>query len=499
MTSGLFLGIDHGGTTTTAILFDPERGKLASHSVPMPKITPGPGLVQHMAEDFTTTSLAASMAALHKAGLEWRDVQAMGIANQGETSMAWSSETGASLGPTLSWEDQRSASICAALGQPVDDLIRARTGVVLDPYFSAGKFNWLLRNVPEVAAAAKAGTLRMGGSDAFLIGQLTGGEVHATEAGTASRTALFNLRDLVWDEDIATAFGLQTRFLPQVRPSTGHFGLARHESFGGATIPITANAVDAHAALFAQGCKDRSRVKATYGTGAFIEINTGHEMIAPDGNALVLIGWNIIGRPDYMLEAGVLSVGSAIDWAARMGLIPSAAASGDLAQTVPDSGGVSMVPCLAGLSAPYWQPSARGAINGLGLHVQPGHIARALLDGIAFQCADIIRALDARAGGHVTEVLADGGPTKNAYLMQRQADILNTPISVSLETDMTGLGAAMLAAVGAGALTAAEAQSLPIPRQTYHPAISDAARDSLWADWRHAAAATSDFSRRQTP
>lgn len=497
MSSGIFLGIDHGGTTTTAILFEPGRGKLASHSVPMPKSTPSAGLVQHVAEDFVSTSLAAGNAALETAGLHWSDVQAIGIANQGETSMAWSSETGAPLGPALSWEDQRSAAICETLGQPVDDLIRARTGVVLDPYFSASKFKWMVDNMPEVAVAAKAGILRLGGSDAFLISQLTSGQVHVTEAGTASRTALFNLRDLVWDEAIAEAFGLETRFLPQIRPSIGTFGMARHESFGGAVIPITANAVDAHAALFAQGCKDRTRVKATYGTGAFIEINTGHEMIAPDGNALVLIGWNISGLPDYTLEAGVLSVGSAIDWAARTGLIASATASSDLAQSVPDSGGVSMVPCLSGLSAPYWQPNARGSINGLGLHVQPGHIARALLDGIAFQCADIIRALDARAGGHVTEVLADGGPTRNPYFMQRQADLLNMPISVSLEPDMTGLGAAMLAAVGAGALTADEAQSLPIPRLTYHPAISADERESLWADWRHAAAATSNFSKRR--
>ena len=497
MSSGIFLGLDHGGTTTTAILFEPGRGKLASHSVHMPKSSPAVGLVQHVAEDFVSTSIAASAVALEQAGLNWTDVQAIGIANQGETSMAWSAQTGASLGPALSWEDQRSAAICESLGQPVDDLIRSRTGVVLDPYFSASKFKWLVENLPDVTDAAKAGQLRLGGSDAFLISQLTGGQVHATEAGTASRTALFNLRDLIWDEDITAAFGLETRFLPQIMPSCGPFGIARHENFGGVAIPITANAVDAHAALFAQGCKDRTTVKATYGTGAFIEINTGNDMIAPDGNALVLIGWNITGRPDYTLEAGVLSVGSAIDWAARTGLIPSAEATAALASSVPDCAGVTMVPCLSGLSAPYWQPNARGSINGLGLHVQPAHIARALLDGIAFQCADIIRALDARAGGYVTEILADGGPTKNTYLMQRQADLLNKPISVSLEPDMTGLGAAMLAAVGAGALTTDEAHALPIARRTYYPTLSEDERESLWADWRHAAAATSDFSKRR--
>ena len=499
MDSGIFLGIDHGGSTTTTLVFEAGRGKRASHSVPMPKATPGPGLVEHIAEQFVETSLASASGALAKAGLAWSDVQGIGIANQGETSMAWSSRTGASLGPALSWEDKRGEAICLDLAAAgVDDLVRRRTGLVLDPYFSASKFRWLIDNVAEAGEAARDGSLRLGGTDAFLISQLTGGAVHATEAGTASRTALFNLRDRDWDGDLMAAFGLDRAQLPALRPSCGDFGTARHEAFGGARIPITANAVDAHAALFAQGCKDRTTAKATYGTGAFIEINTGSEIIDPDGNVLVFVAWDIAGAVEYTLEAGAFSVGSALDWATRCGLIPSARASSDLAFSVPDSAGVTMVPCLSGLSAPYWLPGARGTLNGLGLHVQPAHIARALLDGIAFQCADIVHALDAKAGNTVREVCADGGPTANAYLMQRQADLLNLPVSVSLEPDMTALGAAMMAAVGAGIATADEIQATPVSKRTFEPTIGENERESLWAAWRQQVAGAIDQAKAGT-
>lgn len=499
MENGVFIGIDHGGSTTTSLVFDPDKGKLASHSVNMPKSTPGIGLVEHKPEEFVETSMASANTALAEAGLAWSDVKGIGIANQGETSMAWSSQTNLPVGPAISWEDKRTQNICDILAAAgVDALVRDRTGVVLDPYFSASKFKWLKEQVAEVAEVAAAGALRLGGTDAYLIHRLTGGAVHATEPGTASRTALFNINTLDWDADLIDAFGLSRAELPEVLASNGDFGTAQHESFGSAKVPITGNVVDAHAALFAQGCVDNRSVKATYGTGSFIEVNTGEQLVPPDGNIPVFIGWDVDGKVDFTIEGGVFSVGSAIDWAVSVGLLPSAAASADLANSVLDSGGVFMVPCLSGLSAPYWETSARGVLNGLGLGTSQGHIARALLDGVAFQCADIIRALDDKTGGTIGEVCADGGPTRNPYLMQRQANLLNMPVAVSLEPDMTALGAAYFAALGAGAMTSADILARGVEKQIYEPAMGNDQRASLWAEWRSQVQAVCEKTARQS-
>lgn len=484
MDSGVFVGIDHGGTTTTALVFDPERGKRSAHSVPMPKTTPRIGWVEHDPEDFLNTSIAAAAGALADANLSWHDVKGIGFANQGETSMAWSRETGMGIGPALSWQDRRTSEICAALeDQGVGDLVRERTGVRLDPYFSASKFRWLIDNLPEVSAARSKGTLRLGGTETYVIDRLTHGAVHAADAGTASRTALFNLRDVCWDRDLLDAFELVEHQLPEIRSTCGDFGTASHPEFGGASVPITADAVDAHAALFAQGCKDNTTVKATYGTGAFIEVNTGTSPVEADGNLSVFIAWEIDGRVDYTVEGGVFSVGSAIDWVVRSGLLPSAAASSDLAEGVANSGGVMMVPSFTGLAAPHWESGARACLFGLGLDTESGHIARALLDGIAFQCADIVHALNAKMGGSISEVRADGGPTRNRYLMKCQADLLGMPVAVSLEPDMTALGAAYLAAIGAGYLTADEAGAMTTDAVTHEPSMGSDEREFLWAEW----------------
>jgi glycerol kinase len=485
MDSGVFIGIDHGGTTTTSLVFDPGRGKVSSHSVPMPKRMPKIGWVEHDPEDFFETSLASADGALQKAGLSWADVRGIGFANQGETSMAWSSETGIGMGPALSWEDKRSSDICQKLAADgVDNLVRERTGILLDPYFSASKLRWLIDNVSDVAVARDKGILRLGGAETYVIHKLTGGEVHSTDAGTASRTALFNLRNVAWDEDLLQAFGLTEDQLPTVRPTCGDFGTARHTNFAGASVPITADAVDAHAALFAQGCRDNTTLKATFGTGAFIEINTGPTPVEPDGRLPVFIAWELDGRVDYTVEGSVFSVGSAVDWAVRSGLLPSPEASADLAESVTDCAGVVMVPSFTGLSAPYWEPGARAAITGLGLDTQPGHISRALLDGIAFQCADIVHALNEKMGGTVREIRADGGPTMNRYLMQRQADLLGMPISVSLEPDMTALGAAYMSAIGAGQLSLDDVSSMKREVTSYEPSMAADERESLWAVWR---------------
>lgn len=485
MGSGVFLGIDHGGTTTTTLVLDVDKGKLASHSVAMPKRMPKIGWVEHDGEDFLNTSLASADGALKKAGITWYDVEGIGFANQGETSMLWSRDTGKVIGPAISWEDKRTQEICNKLeAKGVDSLVRERTGILLDPYFSATKFRWLLDNIGSHGNVETTENLCLGGTETYVINRLTGGAVHATDAGTASRTALQNLNSAKWDGDLLAAFGLKQCQLPEIRPTCGDFGLAKHASFNGASVPITADVVDCHAALFAQGCRDNTIAKATYGTGAFIEVNTGPTLTTPDGLLPVFIAWELEGRIDYTLEGGVFSVGSAIDWAVRSGWLPSAEASGELAESVPDNGGIMMVPAFAGLSAPHWKPLARACVTGLGLDSEPGHIARALLDGIAFQCADIVRAIGDKTGGMLTQLRTDGGPTKNHYLMQRQADILNMPVSVSLEPDMTALGAAYLAAIGSGQMSVDDVARIERTAQEFEPEMNADEREFQWENWR---------------
>ncbi len=496
MAAGILLGIDHGGSTTTAMVFDPERGPLGTGSVAMPKRMPSPGMVEHDAEDFLATSLAAAHAALERAGRGWRDVAALGFANQGETSMAWSAGSGELFGPAISWEDRRTAALCAELAEAkVDRLVRERTGIILDPYFSASKFHWLTHSGEAVRQARAAGRLRLGGTDSFVIDRLTGGAVHATDPATASRTALFDIRRLCWDEDLLAAFDLDRRALPEVRRTVGDFGLVRHADVPNRDIRITADAVDSHAALFAQGCWDRSTAKATYGTGAFIDVNAGHALIEPDGKLPVFIAWQLEDRVDYAIEGGVFSVGSAIDWAVRAGWIGSAEESAALAESVPNAAGIAFVPSFTGIAAPHWASAARACLFGLGLDSGRGHVARALLDGIACSSAEVICALDARLGGSLRLVKADGGPTRNAYLMQRQADLLGLLVAASEEADMTALGAALLAGIGAGLLTRADARALPRRARVYEPRISADERASLWAGWRKAVGIVLEMAR----
>jgi glycerol kinase len=486
---GLILGLDHGGTTTTALLLDPAKGSLASASVAMPKQTPRPDYVEHHAEDFLSSSLAAAAQALGKAGRKWSDVSAIGIANQGETSMAWSSASHEVFGPAISWEDRRTAGFCTELARNgVDALVRERTGILLDPYFSASKFHWLTHENANARHARDSGTLRLGGTDSFVINRLTGGAVHASDPGTASRTALFNIRQRCWDADLLAAFDVDEAALPGLRDSAGDFGHVRHPDVPAKAIRITADAVDAHAALFAQGCWDRTSVKATYGTGAFIEVNTGRDLIEPDGKLPVFVAWQLGGSASYTIEGSVFAVGSAISWAVSAGLLDSAAQSAQLAASVPDADGVVFVPAFTGLAAPHWVPTARASLHGLSLSAGKAHIARALLDSIAFCCGDVILALNARLGGSLQTVKADGGPTRNAYLMQRQADMLGMPVHVSEEPDMTAMGAALLAAVGANQLTLDDMRMMRRKTRIFEPLLSADAREEAWAEWRKAIA-----------
>lgn len=339
MEAGVLLGIDHGGSTTTALILDPERGKSVGRSVDMPKSMPREGWAEHDPEDFLKTSLEATNLVLAEVKLTWADVGAIGIANQGETSMVWSSGNMGAVGPAISWEDRRTTAICekpAAMG--LGRLVREWKGVLLDPYFTATKFRWLLDEVLEARGLRERGALRTGSTDGYVIDRLTVGEMHATHAATASRTALLNLRRAEWDDDLLVGFGLEELMMPQIRTTSGSFGVACPGMTDGVRVLIAADTMGVHAAMFASDCHAPSIVNATYSTGAFIEVNTGTEPVEPDGQLLVFIAWDVGGQLDYTLEVGVFAFGSAIDWMARTGIFPSAAATFDLANSVEDDG-----------------------------------------------------------------------------------------------------------------------------------------------------------------
>ena len=481
----IFIGIDHGGTNTTALVFDLNKGVRSCESVPMPKSTLQEGIVEHNPDDFLNTSIKASKLALDKSNLNWNDVCAVAIANQGETSMAWSKDEKRILGPAISWEDRRTEEMCKSLKvKGVDKLVRKNTGVLLDPYFSATKFKWLLENNENIAAVHKKGKLRLGTTDTYVIDRLTKGEAFVTDPGTASRTALQNIYSGKWDNDLINAFNLEERLLPKILKSIDNYGTIKHKDISSSSINISGDVVDAHAALFAHGCMDSSKIKATYGTGAFIEINTGKEMVEPDGLLPVFIGWELENGIEYTLEGGVFSVGSAIDWSKKNGFIQDINESAELAQSIKETGNLFMIPSFTGLSAPHWISSAKASIFGLGLDHSQAHITKALLDGIAFQCSEIINLLKDKKKFLVNEVCADGGPSKNKYLMQRHADLLGIQVSVSKEKNMTAYGAALLAAYGSKQITLNDLKKFKVEYETFEPKISDDERESLWEKWK---------------
>lgn len=480
----IFIGIDHGGTNTTSLVLDLNKGVISCDSVPMPKKMPEDGLVEHNPEDFLKTSIRSTEIALNNANLSWNDVHSVAIANQGETSMAWSKDGGKDLAPALSWEDRRTNYICEDLKKKnVDNLIKSKTGILLDPYFSASKLHWLLNNSIDVKESYKRKKLRLGGTDTYVIDHLTKGEIFATEPGTASRTSLQNIFTGEWDNELLNAFRIDKSLMPEIKSTVDNFGKINHPDISSKNINISGNIVDSHAALFAHGCLDSSKIKATYGTGAFIEINTGKKISDRDGLLPVFIAWQLNGVKEYTLEGSVFSVGSAIDWFLKNGLIKDINKSSQIASNIKDGGDLFIVPSFTGLSAPHWISNAKASIFGMGLDTSKNHLTKALFDGIAFQCSDVINQLKEKNKSVIKEVCADGGPSKNSYLMQKHSDLLGVQVNVSKEKNMTAYGAALIAAYGAKQLKKNDLVNFKVDYETFEPKISDDERESLWNKW----------------
>jgi len=480
------LALDQGTTSSRAILFDHDGGIVAVAQKEFRQIFPKPGWVEHDAQEIWATQAGVAAEVLQKVRAHPTDVAAIGITNQRETTVVWDRATGKPVCNAIVWQDRRTAPTCDRLrAQKLDRVIQKKTGLVVDAYFSATKVQWMLQNVKGLKARAAKGELAFGTIDTWLLWNLTGGKVHATDASNASRTMLYDIRKGDWDDELLKIFGVPRSMLPEVRDSSGLFG---ETSLLGDSIPVTGIAGDQQAALFGQVCVKPGMVKNTYGTGCFMLMNTGPKPIASKNKLLTTVAWRIGGRTEYALEGSVFIAGAAIQWLRDgLGIIKTAPEVEALAASVPDTGGVYMVPAFAGLGAPHWDAYARGTLVGMTRGTTAAHIARAALEGIALQVMDILKAMEADSGIRLKELRVDGGASLNNLLMQLQGDLLGVPVVRPKVNETTALGAACLAglAVGFWKNQADIARHWQMDR-TFKPAMKSAARAKITHGWSRA-------------
>ncbi len=485
----MILAIDQGTTGTTCLVFDAEAEVVGRAYSEFGQSFPRPGWVEHDPAEIWTVTQAVAGAALEDAGCAPGELEAVGITNQRETVCVWDPHTGEPLHAALVWQDRRGAARCDELRrQGHEPMVRTRTGLVLDPYFSGTKIEWLLTEVPGLSERAREGRAVFGTVDSWLVFNLTG--EHLTDATNASRTLLYDISQGAWDPELCALFGdVPERALPEVRPSIGSFGTTRPEALHGHAAPITGIAGDQQAALYGQACLDPGQGKTTYGTGSFVLLNSGAAPpLAPPG-LLTTVAWQIGQRTVYALEAAIFVTGAAIQWLRDgLGIIAEASETEALAASLEGNDGVHFVPALTGLGSPHWDPYARGTITGLTRGSGRAHLARATLEAIAYQTVDAVRAMEAASGTPLTELRADGGATDNGWLMQFQADVLGVPVVVAEIAETTALGAAMLAGVGAGVLSQDAVARGHRARATLEPRMGEDERAALLAGWHGALA-----------
>ena len=488
---GRILAIDQGTTGTTALVLDERARVVARGYAELPQHFPRPGWVEHRGEEIWATSLRAIGAALRRSGARAGDLATIGITNQRETTLLWDRATSRPVAPAIVWQDRRTAERCAALRRAGHEpAIARRTGLRLDPYFSATKLEWMLRNDRSLPARARRGALAFGTVDSWLLWKLTGGRVHATDPTNASRTLLLDLRRLRWDSSLTRRFGVPEALLPEVRPSAGDFGVTRGVPGLPDGIPIRGVAGDQQAALFGQGCVAAGGIKNTYGTGCFLVLHTGRKAKASRSGLLTTAACGSRGEPAYALEGSVFIAGAAVQWL-RDGLevLTDAAESEAIARSVRDAGGTVLVPAFAGLGAPHWRPDARGLWTGITRGTTRAHLVRAALESIAFQSRDLVRAMERDAGTRIRILKVDGGAAGNDFLMQFQADILGAAISRPAMLESTALGAACLAGIGVGIWDRRE--DVPAPARgarLFRPGLTRAARARRIGEWEAAVA-----------
>ena len=498
MAADHLLAIDQGTTSTRAILFDRDARLVASAQRELKQHYPQIGWVEHDPEDIWNDALAVSLEALAQSGVDLSRVAAIGITNQRETVLVWNRKTGVPIHRAIVWQDRRTADRCAELkASGAEAEVMAKTGLVLDPYFSATKIDWLLDNVSGARAAAERGELAFGTVDSFLLWRLTGGAVHATDATNASRTSLYDIREQHWDPDLCRLFHVPEAMLPEVRDTAGNFGVTASGLFD-RQIPIGGMAGDQQAALIGQACFDPGMAKATYGTGGFLLVNTGGEAIASTSGLLTTIAYRLDGETVYALEGSIFVAGAAIQRLRDgLGFILAVSETDALAAAIPDSHGIYMVPAFVGLGAPHWDAEARGAIFGLTLDSTGAHLARAALEAAAYQTFDLVEAMTADGCAAPADLRVDGGMAANGWLCQFLADILQVRVQRPLNVETTALGAAFLAGLATGVWSNRDEVSRTwAPQDEFTAAMGPGRRKQLLDGWRDAVERTKTAGQR---
>lgn len=489
------LALDQGTTSSRAIVFDHDGTIVSVAQKEFTQIFPQPGWVEHDPEEIWSTQLGVAAEAITKAGLSTENIHAIGITNQRETTIVWDRNTGKPVYNAIVWQDRRTADFCDELKRKnLHILIQQRTGLVVDAYFSASKVKWILDNVEGARARAEKGELCFGTVDTWLLWNLTKGQVHATDVSNASRTMLMNLQTLQWDGELEKIFNIPGNMLPQIRSSSEVYGKTQN-ILTAINIPIAGIAGDQQSALFGQMCTHPGMVKNTYGTGCFMLMNTGEKAVISRNNLLTTVAWKINGKTEYALEGSVFIAGAVVQWLRDgLGIIRSSTDIEPLAAKVKDSDGVYVVPAFTGLGAPYWNQHARGTIVGITRGTTAAHIAKAALDSIAYQTADVLKAMEADSGIEIKELRVDGGATVNNLLMQFQSDLLNTAVVRPRITETTALGAAYLAGLATGYWSSIDEiqQQWQIERK-FVSGMEEDKRESLSSGWAKAVKAAMSY------
>lgn len=491
MSMSYIISLDQGTTGSTALVFDRDGAVRAKAFSEFTQYYPKPGWVEHDADEIWSVSHRVMGDALQSAGIRASDVQAIGITNQRETVVLWDRATGAPVSKAIVWQDRRTAQYCDELkARGLEEMIREKTGLVIDPYFSATKIKWLLDNVDGLRRRAEKGEIAFGTIDSWLVWKLTGGAAHVTDYSNASRTLLYNIHDLIWDTVILEILGIPETLLPEVKPSSYVYGETDPNSFfGSKNVPVAGIIGDQQAALFGQACYGEGLAKNTYGTGSFVLLNTGFEAVHSKHKLLTTIAWKIGDEPvEYALEGAIFATGAAVQWL-RDGLriIDAAAETEPLARSLDSNEGVYFVPALVGLGAPHWDPYARGILIGITRGTTKAHVARAALESMCYQTRDVVEVMQRESGVMLKELRCDGGASINGFLMQFQADILGVPVQVPSVVETTALGAAYLAGLATGFWKSR--QELDAKWQCarrYEPAMKDEDRMALYERWLRA-------------
>jgi glycerol kinase len=495
------LALDQGTTSSRAIVFDPQGNPIAQANQELQPIYPQSGWVEHDPAEIWRSQRLVAERALHQAGIDVRDIRAIGIANQRETTLLWDRASGRPVYNAIVWQCRRSAPQCERLvAQGLTADIRARTGLVIDAYFSATKLQWLFDHVPGLRQRANSGELCFGTVDSWLVYQMTRGRLHITDASNAARTMLYNIHTGTWDAVLLEALQIPQAILPEVRPSSQVYGFTEPSAFLGAALPIAGLAGDQQAALFGQACFTPGMAKHTYGTGGFLLLHTGTTPVPSSNGLLTTVAWHIGDRVDYALEGSIFVAGAVIQWLRDgLQLIASAEASEAIAAQVSDTNGVYLVPAFVGLGAPYWDPHARGTIVGLTRNASRSHLVRAALEAIAYQTRDVVEAMQQDTGLRISEMRVDGGAATNNLLLQFQADILGIPLTRAKGVEITARGAAYLAGLATGIWSSLEDIAMQWREEAcFTPHLPAERREALYAGWRRAVERAKDWASSET-